>query len=984
MYLNCHSCFSFKYGVLSPEELLQEAEQKNISALALTDINNTSGILEFFKKANEYKIRPIAGIEFRIHRSRIRGKNLPAHFIGIAQSQYGFHELNKYLGRLLKSDMHSDGPLPEFEEAFIIYLFQHDYFPLKRNEYIGVKIPDLNRLRFSEWKNHTDKLVTLAPVTFRNKIDFNTHRLLRAIDNNTLLSKLPVSEQASPDEVMFTKEELTNYFREYPQLVSNAERLLEQCEINFEFKKNKNKIAFSESKENDKRKLEALCAEGLHYRYPNADSTVHVRLEKELRMIYERDFASYFLINWDIVKYAQSKNFFYVGRGSGANSIVAYLLRITDVDPIDLDLYFERFINPSRINPPDFDIDFSWQDRDEIINHIFKTYGEENTALLATYNTFQSNSVIRELGKVFGLPKGEIDLLADRYETRKSLDNISQLIFRYSERIKDLPSHLSIHSGGILISENPITYYTALSNPPKNFPLTQFSMLEAEDVGLYKFDILSQRGLGKIKGAIEIIRKNRDVEIDIHDVNRFKTDEKVEENLRTANLMGCFYVESPAMRMLLTKLEARTYLDLVAASSIIRPGVASSGMMREYILRFQKKPPSYKTPEVIMELLKETFGVMVYQEDVIKVAYEFANLTLGEADMLRRGMSGKFRAREEFKKVKQKFFENCKREGHKEAETQEVWRQIESFAGYAFSKGHSASYAVESYQCMFLKTYYPLEFMVSVLNNDGGFYSKEAYVHEAKMKGATIHVPDINKSECLTTISDKDIFLGFDMIIDFEKHVAEDIVKERTHNGVFSSLEDFMNRIQINIAQLRLLIRVGAFSFTKSTKKQLLWDIHSIIGAKIKTEAGTTMFRETKKNFCLPELYYQQFEDAWDEIEILGFPLCSRFQLLKEPALSSVASKDLKNYKNKDVSVVGFSVTYKSTSTKHRQKMAFGTYIDRNGDWIDTTHFPEVLKKYPIRRKGCYLIKGKVVEEFNFYSIDVTEMQFLDPVDRNS
>jgi DNA polymerase III alpha subunit len=543
-----------------------------------------------------------------------------------------------------------------------------------------------------------------------------------------------------------------------------------------------------------------------------------------------------------------------------------------------------------------------------------------------------------------------------------------------------LPSHLSIHAGGILISENPITYYTALSNPPKNFPLTQFSMLEAEDVGLYKFDILSQRGLGKIKDAVEIIRKNRGEEIDIHDINRFKSDKKVEENLRTANLIGCFYVESPAMRMLLSKLKAKTYLDLVAASSIIRPGVASSGMMREYILRFQGKAPSYETPEIMMNLLKETFGVMVYQEDVIKVAHAFAGLTLAEADMLRRGMSGKFRSREEFQKVKEKFLKNCKKEGYTESTTQEVWRQIESFAGYAFSKGHSASYAVESYQCMFLKTYYPLEFMVSVLNNDGGFYSKETYVHEARMKGAAIHPPNINKSECLTTIYDKDIFLGLCVIGEFEKSLAENIVADRIHNGHFASLENFMSRISIALEQLRLLIRVGAFSFTNRTKKQLLWDIHSIIGDRRKTNVSSTLFKSEKKNFSLPELYYEQFDDAFDEIEIFGFPLCSRFQLLKELPVHTIVAKDLKNREGEIISIVGQLVTYKSTSTKHGEHMAFGTYIDRNGDWIDTTHFPYVLKKYPIWRRGCYLIKGKVVEDFGFYSIDVTEMQYLDSI----
>jgi len=527
-------------------------------------------------------------------------------------------------------------------------------------------------------------------------------------------------------------------------------------------------------------------------------------------------------------------------------------------------------------------------------------------------------------------------------------------------------------------------HYTATVLPPKNFPLTQFSMLEAEDVGLYKFDILAQRGLGKVRDAVEIIRQNTGDEIDIHQVEQFKLDPEVRANLEQANLMGCFYVESPAMRMLLTKLEAKTYLDLVAASSIIRPGVASSGMMREYILRFKGKPPTFHTPQAVYDILHDTFGVMVYQEDVIKVAYHFAGLTFGEADMLRRGMSGKYRGREEFQKVEKKFFDNCKARQYDDKVTLEVWRQIESFAGYAFSKGHSASYAVESYQCMFLKTHYPLEYMVAVINNGGGFYGVEFYVHEARQCGGTIHLPDINRSGHFTCIYGSDIYLGFHLLKELEHHTSENILGERQRNGDFTSLADFMKRVSIAVEQLRILVRIGAFHFTGRTKKQLLWDIHSIIGANKKTEARAELFEVNRKKFRLPELYQGKFDDAYDEKEILDFTLCPVFELLKDPMPAPLLASELKDHLGKTVSIVGSVVTRKSTSTKRGEAMAFGTFLDREGKWIDTTHFPNVLKHFPFRGKGCYLITGKVVEEFGFYSIDVTEMQRLDFVTRET
>lgn len=956
---------------MSPEQLLQLSQQKGISCPVLTDINNTSGVLDFFRLAPKYNITPLVGIDFR--------NGAQQKFIGIARNHEGFYELNKFLSQHLHIGENFSDRAPEFEDAFVIYPFTQEYFPLRWNEFIGIKYADLNRLKFSEWKNHIHKLVILAPVTFQNKIDFNTHRLLRAVDKNTILSKLSIEEQAQPDEMMMMEEELNSLFKEFPQLIYNTQKLLSECDtIDFDFGKNKNKKHFTGSAKKDYHRLLSLSYEGLNYRYQNPEENIIERFEKEIQMITELGFSSYFLINHDIVKYAQHKNYYYVGRGSGANSMVAYLLRITNVDPVDLDLYFERFINASRTSPPDFDLDFSWADRDDITDYIFKTHGTEHTSLLATYSTFQSKAMVRELGKVFGLPKAEIDSLLSRYEIQYAPDHITKLIFQYSNRIHDFPNHLSVHAGGILISEKPIHYYTATSLPPKDFPLTQFSMLEAEDVGLYKFDILSQRGLGKIKDAVTLVKQNQHIDIDAHDVKRFKQDEKVRENLQNANLMGCFYVESPAMRMLLKKLRASTYLDLVAASSIIRPGVAQSGMMREYILRFHDKARRQYILPLMKELMEETFGVMVYQEDVIKVAHHFAKLTLTEADMLRRGMSGKYRGRDEFKKVEEKFFANCKAENYPDEITKEVWRQIESFAGYAFSKGHSASYAVESYQCMFLKTYFPLEFMVAVINNEGGFYSKEIYLHEARMCGATIEAPEINVSEMLTTISETTIFLGFNLIAEFENNSIKEILNERNRNGKFSSLENFMRRVSISVEQLRILIRVGAFRFTGRTKKQLLWDIHTIIGNQKKTISRNELFELEKKNFTLPPLQKRRLDDAFDEIELLGFPLCSPFDLLKEKIPAELSAADLKNNLGKIISIVGYSVTRKFARTKHKQEMNFGTFLDKNGQWIDTTHFPDVLRNFPFRGKGCYLITGKVVEEFGFFSMDVTQLQRLD------
>ena len=387
--------------------------------------------------------------------------------------------------------------------------------------------------------------------------------------------------------------------------------------------------------------------------------------------------------------------------------------------------------------------------------------------LLGTYVTFKQRAILRELGKVFGLPKDEIDHLVRGLKpsyarVSQKRDQIHHLIFKYAQELEGIPNYLSVHAGGILISQKPIQYYTAVFLPPKGYPTTQFDMHIAEDVGLYKFDILAQRGISKIKDAVEIIKYNqadRYPQIDIHDIKKFKQDAKINALIKSAQCMGCFYVESPAMRMLLKKLEVDHYLGLVAASSIIRPGVSKSGMMREYIMRHRNPSRAKeKAHEVLLAIMPETYGVMVYQEDVIKVAHLFAGLDLGQADVLRRGMSGKYRSRSEFERVKHQFFKNCKRKAYADQLVQEIWFQIESFAGYAFAKGHSASYAVESYQSLFLKTYFPLEYMVAVLNNGGGFYKAEFYIHEARMLGAQIEAPCINNSFSLNRIKGKTIF----------------------------------------------------------------------------------------------------------------------------------------------------------------------------------------------------------------------------------
>ncbi|MEZ4722928.1 MAG: DNA polymerase III subunit alpha, partial [Flavobacteriales bacterium] len=814
---NTHTYYSYKFGAWAPKALLNRAVEFGYGTVCITDINNTSAVLECMRLSRtEINIRVIPGIDFRNGAEQL--------FVGIPKTNAGFQQINQYLSSFLHSREPIPSIAPAWDDVFVIYPFNKSTAnsqQLLASGYIGIRPHDIPQLRLSPLRHHPERLVMLPTVTFSDKHSFNAHRLLRAMDNNLLLSKLPKSEEGDPRHQLLPKKELLAFYQDFPEIVKNAEALVEQCDVSFEFKTNKNKRFYTTSHEEDMRLLRSECEKGLDYRYPMAGDNIRKRLDHELKVISEKDFASYFLINWNLINYARHKGYFYVGRGSGANSLAAYLLRITDVDPIELDLYFERFINPHRASPPDFDIDFSWLDREDITRYIFDTYGHDRVALQATYSTFQFKAVTRELGKVLGVPAHEIDQLQRRGKAH-GIGQYGDLILKYSQLIDGFPSHLSIHSSGILISEEPINAYSPTFLPPKGYPTTQFDMISAEDLGLYKFDILSQRGLGKIRDSIEIIKTNTGDEIDIHDIKRFKQDEEIKTLLREARAIGCFYVESPAMRMLLTKLRAEDYLGLVAASSVIRPGVAKSGMMREFIIRFRDKDKREEAREKIPEfydLLKETYGVMVYQEDVIKVAHFFAGLSLAEADVLRRGMSWKFKERSEFHKVEEKFKANCLAKGHSRELVEKIWNEVNSFANFAFAKGHSASYAVESYQALFLKAYYPIEYMVATINNGGGFYRPELYIHEARMHGAVVQPPCVNRGERNSILFDKTIILGLNMVGELESK-AIDLILSVRKMGEFDSLADFVDRVPISVEQLRAVDSRGNIPLYRAQQKR--------------------------------------------------------------------------------------------------------------------------------------------------------------------
>ncbi|HOY32601.1 MAG TPA: DNA polymerase III subunit alpha [Bacteroidales bacterium] len=971
MIINAHSYYSLRYGVIPIEDLVKSAKANGYDALAITDINNSSGVLEFVKICTENKIKPIAGMEFRIDNELL--------YIILAQNNEGFREINELM---TGCNLYKRNPSvrPVLAHCFVIYPGGNiSAGGLRENEFIGVRSSQLIRLAH-EIKTFPQKFVILHPVTYLDFNGYETHKKLRAVDHNILLSQLKQSQTAGTDEYLIPQKQLLQKYEDFPQLVKNTEKLLDECNFNFDFASIKNKKNYTGSIYDDKLLLEKLAFDGVAYRYGTKNNTATERVKKELEIIDKLGFSAYFLIAADIIRYSMHQGYYHVGRGSGANSVVAYCLRITDVCPIELNLYFERFLNPKRKSPPDFDIDYCWKERDDVIDYIFKRYGKKNTALLGAMSTFKDSSIIRELGKVYGLPKEDIDRLIRFPDSPLNKNELCRDILNHYNSIKDFPNLRTIHAGGILISEEPLTCYTSLDLPPKGFPTTQFDMYLAEEIGFEKLDILSQRGIGHIKDAAGIIYQNRGIKVDVHEVQKFKADENVRRQLKSGDTIGCFYIESPAMRGLLKKLHCDTYLTLVAASSIIRPGVARSGMMKEFVYRFHN-PGKFRYLHPVMEdQLKETFGVMVYQEDVLKVGHHFGGLDLADADVLRRMMSGKSRNKKHLLEIENKFFDHCRTMQYPDKISKEVWRQIESFAGYSFSKAHSASYAVESFQSLYLKTYFPLEFMVAVINNFGGYYSTWVYINEARKAGGKIMLPCVNKSTYYTTLYDKDVYLGFVHIRSLETNLAQTIVRERESNGQYLDLEDFIVRTAISMEAIRILIRTDALRFTGMNKRQLLWKAVLLFDkGKSKEHNNPPAFFTVKlPEWEMPELVHNNIEDTYDEIELLEFPVsCSAFDLLKTSYRGDCMARDLMHHVNKKVKMVGNYVTHKWVYTIKGETMAFGTFLDEEGNFFDTTHFPQCLKTYAFGGKGVYLILGKVVEDYGFPGIEVEKMAKL-------
>ena len=432
MYLNCHSFHSLRYGTIPVSELVAQGKSLGVTAMALTDINTVTGIYEFYKASKEADIKPLVGMEFR------EGHKLL--YIALAKSRPGIGEVNRHRTKYNLEGLPMPSIAPGFKEVVVIYPVENVPDTLREFEFIGIRPENLSLLIRPEWKSRLSKMVVLQPVTFRSKTEYNLHRILRAIDLNTLGSKLTLSDYCGADEMMLSPEEVMVRYNQYPQIIENTFALINNCLFEYQFGVSRNKKHYTANRDTDLELLTSLAYQGLVKRYGTDNIAARERVEKELKVIHQLEFSGYFLITWDIIRYSNSMGFLHIGRGSGANSIIAYCLGITNICPLELDLYFERFLNLNRKSPPDFDIDWSWKERDVILDYIFRRYGAEHVAFCGTNVEFKYKSIFREVGKVFGLPKEELDALSGTAMDQHDKNEVGRMVHRYGMMMEIYPN----------------------------------------------------------------------------------------------------------------------------------------------------------------------------------------------------------------------------------------------------------------------------------------------------------------------------------------------------------------------------------------------------------------------------------------------------------------------------------------------------------------------------------------------------------------
>jgi len=991
VHLHVHSAFSLiggGTGASSLEALADAALERGMTTLALTDTNGVYGAMDFRRVARAYGLRPVYGVS--LETATERAVLLPLDAVGwgtMCRAVTGRHcESNFAISRQLSADraglaiLSSD--LPLLDHLARESGTEHLYVEL---------VPGPGRERALAFaRAHGLPPVATNAVRFAHPQDHARHRLLAAITRNATLSTIPPDAVAPRDAWLKPVHEMARLYPHCPDALAQAAELAERARGE---PPDGRVILPSIHGQEALAKLRDLSEMGARRRYGGTtlSPVVRQRIEHELAIIALKGFADYFLVVSDIVSHAPT----HCGRGSVANSIVSYCLNLTHVDPLAQGLVFERFLNPGRKDPPDADLDFPWDERDAALEYVFRTYDGGRAAMVANHVTFQRRAALREVAKVYGRPATEIttvtkrmpwseggplpQLLATHANFRSlALGGAWPEIAHAAEAIVGLPRNLSLHPGGVVIVPDVLTNYVPVQYAAKEIdtgngmlrvPTIQLEKDGTEDAGLVKIDLLGNRSLAVIRDAIAAVRDHAGVAID-YTTCRPAEDEATREVFRTGNTMGVFYTESPASRLLCQKSRSDSFDLLVLNTSIIRP--ASNRYINTYLARLHGAPYEPLHP-VLRDVLAETFGVMVYQEDVVNVCVALAGMDVADADGVRKALTKK-RPLKELRAYEAQFRAGAAERGVDPKVTDDVWSMILSFSGYSFCKGHSASYIQVALQSGYLRAHYPAEFIAGVLSNEGGYYAPFAYIAEARRMGLTILPPDANASDIRYSGRDHALRIGLMALNGLTAAGLAALIEERTRGGPFGSLDDLRRRTALTPGDLRVLVRGGACDSIAlgKTRPQMMWQVDLTPGSPLDLSS-----------LALPPLpEYDADRLRRDEYAVLGYlASCHPMALYAETvrALAPVAAPDLGAHVGKLVTCVGMLTTAKPVHTIKDEPMEFVTFDDGRG-LIETVIFPDVYRNVVplLFGSGPYVMRGRVEDSYGAVTLTVTALDRLD------
>ncbi len=856
-HLHVHSPYSFLDGASAIAALVKRAAELDMDAIAITDHSNLSATVQLHKSAFEHGLKPITGAELVLDNG--------SHLIALAPDARAYGYLCQLLTRayvhgtrknpiVCKNDLEElgadllllsgcrQGEIPRlilqsrYHEAKQVAQWYQQRFPHFYLELNEGYLPGSKRLYYALEELASTlglELVLTGNVHYAGKEDFFIHDILTCVRTLTHIDQVHPERRLNAENYLQSPDELLSSFPQFDRAMAVAGELGDRCQPVLSFGKRLHPH-FPARGESAVHLLKRLVKEGARERYGRIAPRLRERIAVELDVIIQLGYEDYFLLVWDVIRFAQKRGIRHSGRGSAADSVVAYCLGITEVDAYSRGLLFERFMSLERRSPPDIDVDFDARYRDQVSDYVYKRYGKEHVATVCTYNTFRARSALRDLGKALGFAAEELDVLAKRLPmiAAHRIDEVWDLpelrgFKRHRERLSLLlegcrrvaghPRHLGTHLGGLVISRTPLLELTPLQPSAKGVLITQFDKEDVEDLGLIKLDLLSLRTLGAVSDTLQ------EVGMEYGEIP--PRDRKTYQMLNAGQTIGVFQLESPAQRQLQVRLQADHFEDLVASVALIRPGPIKGNMVKPFIARRQGLQPVTYVDERLRKILAKTYGVVLFQEQVIEIAHAIAGFTPGEADQLRRVMTHG-RSAEEMEKLGERFVEKSVAGGHSLSTAQYIFSLLKSYASYGFCEAHAASFASIAYKTAYLTRYHPAEFYAALLaHGPMGYYPASSLCVEARRRGIEVKGPAINSSHETARVESGAIQLGLEQVKGMTEKGLEEILRARKMRR-FSSLFDFVERSQLPKSLYESLILCGsADEWCGGNRRQLLWEL---------------------------------------------------------------------------------------------------------------------------------------------------------------